>query len=64
MLVLQRKESEALVVHDTTTGRTFRICLVKAVNGKARIGIEGAGPEVEIWREEIYARRQAEGQGS
>jgi len=49
MLVLTRKQGEQIQIGDT-----IRVTLVKARDGRVRIGIE-APPEVVILREEIQS---------
>lgn len=56
MLVLSRKEGEALVITDLATGERATVRLVRAQGGKAVLGIE-AGPNIRADREEIDRRR-------
>jgi len=51
MLVLGRREGERIVLR-TEDGKVIEILVVRAANGKAKLGIE-APDDVEILRDEL-----------
>lgn len=62
MLVLTRRKTEKLVLHDDT-GRKVVITILDNRSGQTRIGIE-APNDVQVDREEIYNRKQQEANNS
>jgi len=54
MLILTRRETEALIIDDD-----IKLVILSIKGNQVRIGIE-APNEVKVWREEIYLKIQAE----
>lgn len=54
MLILTRKQNESIVIDDD-----IRITVISDRHGQVKLGIE-APEDVEIWRDEIYEKIQAE----
>lgn len=54
MLQLTRKQNESIIIGDD-----IKIKVLNEPHGQVRLGIE-APDDVEIWREEIYEKIQAE----
>ena len=50
MLILTRKQNESVIIDDE-----IKVTVLNDPQGHVRLGIE-APEDVEIWREEIYAR--------
>lgn len=51
MLVLQRKQSQAVILVDEQ-GRQTTVRIVKLGDGRVSIGVE-ARPTLQVWREEL-----------
>ena len=51
MLVLQRKQSQAIILVDEQ-GRQTTVRIVKLGDGRVSIGVE-ARPTLQVWREEL-----------
>ena len=52
MLILTRKQDESIIIDGD-----IRITVLSDRHGQVKLGVEAPG-DVEIWREEIYDRRQ------
>ena len=52
MLILTRSQNESIIINDD-----IKITVISDRHGQVKLGIE-APEDVEIWREEIYAKRQ------
>ena len=52
MLILTRKQNESIVIDDD-----IRITVLSDRHGQVKLGIE-APEDVDIWREEIYGKRE------
>ena len=53
MLILTRRQGEVIVINDD-----IRVTVLGIEGGSVRLGIE-APKSVEIWRQEIWERKQA-----
>jgi len=52
MLILTRNQNESIIINDD-----IKITVISDRHGQVKLGIE-APDDVEIWREEIYTKRQ------
>ena len=52
MLILTRSQNESIIINDD-----IKITVISDRHGQVKLGID-APKDVEIWREEIYTKRQ------
>lgn len=59
MLTLTRREGESIVIEDRDSGEALQLVVLERDGAQVKLGIS-ASRRFEIWREEVFWRRQRE----